>query len=234
VTSVLTRSGPARPRFRRLLLRGLGSLVIVLLVLPPGLILLYRFVPVPLTPLMAMGALHGDGIEKSWVGYDRLSPNLRRAVIASEDARFCTHHGFDWQAIEDAWSDYEAGERRRGGSTITQQTAKNLIFWPGGGWVRKGLEAYPTVLLELLWPKRRILETYLNIIEWGPALYGAEAASHRFFDRPASDLTPRQAALLAAVLPNPHRWSPARPTAYIRARAATILARMAVAPENCF
>jgi len=197
------------------------------------LIALYRFVPVPLTPLMVLRWIEGEGLEKQWVDYDQLSPNLRRAVIASEDARFCQHHGFDFDAIGDAWDGYESGGRLRGASTITQQTAKNLVLWPGGDWLRKIVEIYPTVLLELLWPKQRILETYLNIVEWGHGIYGAEAASRFYFDRSARTLTASEAALMAAVLPNPRRWSPARPTGYIRSRAATILARMGAAPKDC-
>jgi monofunctional biosynthetic peptidoglycan transglycosylase len=198
-----------------------------------AIILVYRFVPVPLTPLMVVRWVAGEGLDKQWVAYDELSPNLRRAVIASEDARFCQHHGFDFGAIEEAWEEHEAGERLRGGSTITQQTAKNLFLLPDQSWLRKIVEIYPTVLLELLWPKRRILETYLNIIEWGPGIYGAEAASTHYFHRPARSLTPHEAALMAAVLPNPRHWSPAKPTFYIERRATTILARMAAAPQSC-
>jgi monofunctional glycosyltransferase len=205
---------------------------IVLLVAVPTLVLAYRFLPVPLTPLMVLREIEGEALAKRWVDYDELSPQLRRAVIASEDARFCTHYGFDWTEIEASWSDYQSGERLRGASTITQQTAKNLFLWPGG-WPRKIVEIYPTVLLELLWPKRRILETYLNIVEWGPGIYGAEAASRAYFGRSARLLTASEAALMAAVLPNPRRWSPARPTEYIRSRAATIEARMSAAPPDC-
>jgi monofunctional glycosyltransferase len=206
---------------------------LVLMLAVAALIAVYRFVPVPLTPLMVLRQLQGEGLEKEWVGYDQLSPNLRRAVIASEDARFCQHYGFDFDAIGDAWDGYEASGRLRGASTITQQTAKNLVLWPGSDWLRKIAEIYPTVLLELLWPKQRILQTYLNIIEWGPGIYGAEAAARRYFGRSARALTASEAALMAAVLPNPRRWSPARPTDYIRSRAATILARMGAAPKDC-
>jgi monofunctional glycosyltransferase len=205
---------------------------IVLLIAVPALVLAYRFLPVPLTPLMVLRLLQGEGLAKRWVDYEELSPQLRRAVVASEDARFCTHYGFDWTEIEASWSDYQSGERLRGASTITQQTAKNLFLWPGG-WLRKIVEIYPTVLLELLWPKRRILEIYLNIVEWGPGIYGAEAASRAYFGRSARLLTASEAALMAAVLPNPRRWSPARPTEYIRSRAATIQARMSAAPPDC-
>jgi monofunctional glycosyltransferase len=205
---------------------------IVLSIAVPALVLAYRFLPVPLTPLMVLRLLQGEGLAKRWVDYEELSPQLRRAVVASEDARFCTHYGFDWTEIEASWSDYQSGERLRGASTITQQTAKNLFLWPGG-WLRKIVEIYPTVLLELLWPKRRILEIYLNIVEWGPGIYGAEAASRAYFGRSARLLTASEAALMAAVLPNPRRWSPARPTEYIRSRAATIEARMSAAPADC-
>ena len=206
----------------------------VLLMLAAALLIaVYRFVPVPVTPLMVLRRVEGEGLDKQWVEYGQLSPNLRRAVIASEDARFCSHHGFDWGAITEAWDGYEAGARLRGASTITQQTARNLLLWPGGEWFRKIAEIYLTVLLELLWPKRRILQTYLNIIEWGPGIYGAQAAARIYFDRSARTLTPQEAALMAAVLPNPRRWSPVKPTDYIRSRAATILARMSTAPKDC-
>jgi monofunctional glycosyltransferase len=215
-------------RFAGILLRVVLALLLVIALL----VVVYRFAPVKLTPLMVLRSIEGEGLERQWVGYDQLSPNLRRAVIASEDARFCLHHGFDWTEIDAALSDYESGAHLRGASTITQQTAKNLFLWPGG-WLRKIVEIYPTVLLELLWPKRRILETYLNIVEWGPGLYGAEAASRDYFGRPARLLTVPEAALMAAVLPNPRRWSPVKPTEYIRSRAVTIQARMAAAPADC-
>jgi monofunctional biosynthetic peptidoglycan transglycosylase len=163
-----------------------------------------------------------------------------RAIVAQSAARgdrlggcgLLPHHGFDWNSIDQAWANYQSGERLRGASTITQQTAKNLVLWPGG-WVRKIIEVYPTALLELLWPKRRILQTYLNVIEWGPGIYGGEAAARAYFGRSARALTAPEAALMAAVLPNPRRWSPAKPTDYIRSRAATILARMSAAPPDC-
>jgi monofunctional glycosyltransferase len=221
-----------RQRLRKLTRTGLRAALAVMLAIAL-LIALYRFVPVPLTPLMVLRWIEGEGLEKQWVDYDQLSPNLRRAVIAAEDARFYRHYGFDFDAIGDAWDGYEAGGRLRGASTITQQTAKNLVLWPGGDWLRKIVEIYPTVLLELLWPKQRILQTYLNIVEWGHGIYGAEAAARFYFDRSARTLTASEAALMAAVLPNPRRWSPARPTGYIRSRAATILARMSAAPRDC-
>jgi monofunctional biosynthetic peptidoglycan transglycosylase len=216
---------------RRLLL----WLAILLLLGPAALILAYRLLPVPITPLMLIRAAEGEGIAHHWVDAAGISNYLKRAVIAAEDARFCRHRGFDWDAIQDAWDEYQSGERDnlRGASTITQQTVKNLLLWPGGGWPRKVLEAYPTVLIELLWPKSRILETYLNIVEWGPGIYGAEAAARAHFGRPARALSEREAALLAAVLPNPRRWSASKPTDYIQRRASRIQARMAAAPSGC-
>jgi monofunctional glycosyltransferase len=216
---------------RRLLL----WLAILLLLGPAALILAYRLLPVPITPLMLIRAAEGEGIAHHWVDAAGISNHLKRAVIAAEDARFCRHRGFDWDAIQDAWDEYQSGERDnlRGASTITQQTVKNLLLWPGGGWPRKVLEAYPTVLIELLWPKSRILETYLNIVEWGPGIYGAEAAARAHFGRPARTLSEREAALLAAVLPNPRRWSASKPTDYIQRRASRIQARMAAAPSGC-
>jgi monofunctional glycosyltransferase len=215
--------------------RFLLWLLILLLLGPAAIILAYRFLPVPITPLMLIRAPSEHTIEHSWVADEAISRHLKRAVIAAEDARFCQHRGFDWGAIQDAWDEYQSGEREvlRGASTITQQTAKNLLLWPGGGFVRKALEAYPTVLLELLWPKRRILETYLNIIEWGPGIYGAEAAARAHFGHTAAKLSEREAALLAAVLPNPRRWSAAAPTEHIQRRASRIQARMAAAPSGC-
>jgi monofunctional biosynthetic peptidoglycan transglycosylase len=147
-------------------------------------------------------------------------------VIAAEDNLFCTHHGFDLGSLQDAFDDWQDDRRTRGASTISMQTSKNLFLWPGRDFVRKGAEAYVTAWMELLWPKTRIAEVYLNIAEWGPGLYGAEAAARAYFKKPAADLSRREAALLAAVLPNPRAWSPARPTAYIARRAATLQRRM--------
>jgi monofunctional glycosyltransferase len=215
--------------------RLLRWLLILLLLGPAALILAYRFLPVPLTPLMLIRLEPGQGIAHRWVPDEAISRQLKRAVIAAEDARFCQHRGFDWEAIQDAWDEYQSGEREvlRGASTITQQTAKNLLLWPGGGWARKALEAYPTALIELLWPKRRTLEVYLNIVEWGPGIYGAEAAARAHFGHAAANLSEREAALLAAVLPNPRRWSAAKPTEYMQRRASRIQARMAAAPSGC-
>jgi len=189
-------------------------------------ILLYRLVPPPATPLMLIRLAQGDGARREWMPLARIAPALPRAVIASEDTRFCQHHGFDWIEIDKAYSDFLEGERLRGASTLSQQLARNLFLWPGGGLLRKGAEAYLTVLIEALLGKERILELYLNIAEWGPGAFGAEAGAEMHFGKHARDLSPREAALMAAVLPNPREWRPERPTAFLRERADTITARM--------
>lgn len=216
-------TGPRRRRW----VRWLGIAGLIVLFAPPALIALYRVVPPPLTPLMAIrSAVDGLPMRHQWVPLRAISPNLAAAVITTEDQNFCRHQGFDVEAIRAAWAAYEQGGRLRGASTISQQTAKNLLLWPSQDYVRKGLEAYLTVWLELLWPKQRILEVYLNIIEWGPGIYGAETAAQAHFGRPAASLTRRQATLLAAVLPNPRQWSPTRPGPHVERRAAWALARM--------
>jgi len=154
-----------------------------------------------------------------WVPLEEMSPQLPIALIASEDQKFPTHHGFDVQAIETALDEAEAGERQRGASTISQQTAKNLFLWGGHSFVRKGLEAYFTVLLEVTWPKRRILEVYANLAEFGDGVYGAGAAAREFFHKTAAQLSPHEAAILASVLPNPKKLHADRPSAYVQSHA---------------
>ena len=147
--------------------------------------------------------------------------------MASEDAKFCLHHGFDWDAIGEAWRRYRHGlGHLRGASTISMQTAKNVFLWPGRDWVRKGLEAYFTALIELFWGKARIAEVYLNVVEWGPGIYGAEAAARHHFHKAAASLSVAEAAHLAAILPDPLEWSAGRPGPHVREQAATIRARM--------
>jgi monofunctional biosynthetic peptidoglycan transglycosylase len=216
----------APPRRRRPWLARLVLVLLVIALAPVALIALYRVVPPPITPLMVIRSLDGLPTHRQWVPLSRISPNLGAAVMTTEDQNFCRHRGFDVEAIRAAWASYEQGGRLRGASTISQQTAKNLFLWPGQDYVRKGLEAYLTVWLELLWPKQRILEVYLNIIEWGPGIYGAEAAAQAHFGRPAASLTRQQAALLASVLPNPRQWSPTRPGPHVERRAAWAMARM--------
>jgi monofunctional biosynthetic peptidoglycan transglycosylase len=202
-------------------------MAILIMGVPLAAILLFRFLRPPATPLMIIRAVQGYGWERDWSPRTEIAPALAAAVIAAEDNRFCEQWlGFDFDALReqiDAWSD---GERPRGASTITMQTAKNPFLWPGRDPVRKVLEAWLTPQIALLWPKRRILEVYLNIVEFGPGVYGAEAAARRYFDKPASRLLPREAALLAAVLPNPLEWSAEAPGPYVRRRAAIIERRM--------
>lgn len=189
--------------------------------------IIYRFIPVPLTPLMVIRLFQGEGFSKDWVPLEQISPNLQRAVIAAEDGNFCLHNGFDWKALEKVYTDWQRGGRMRGGSTISQQTAKNIWLWPNSDIIRKGLEVPLTYFLERTYPKRRILEVYLNIIEWAPGVYGAEAAARKHFGTSAKNLTTRQAALMAAVLPNPRKWSASKPGPYVRQRAGLIQARAA-------
>lgn len=190
-----------------------------LLVLGPvALILLYREVPPPITPLMLIRLTEGEGLDKEWVPLSRMSRHVARSVIALEDNNFCRHSGVDWGELFSALADYYQGQGLRGASTITMQTSKNLFLWPGRNFLRKAIEAPLTFLLELFWSKSRILEVYLNIAEWGPGIYGVEAAARKYFRKPAAELTRRESALLAAVLPNPRKWSPRRPTRYLERR----------------
>jgi monofunctional biosynthetic peptidoglycan transglycosylase len=201
-----------------------------------GGVLLYRFVPVMVTPLMvqrSVESLWGDrwvGIEKDWVPLEQMSPSILRAVLKAEDYRFFEHNGFDYEAIQKAmvYNKTHPG-KKKGASTITQQTAKNVFLWPHRDWLRKGLEAYFTVLIEFVWPKERILEVYLNVIELGPGVYGVEAASLKYFKKSAKVVNPHQASLIAAVLPNPRRFRIDRPSIYVMARQRRILRR--VSPE---
>jgi len=194
----------------------------------------YRFINPPLTPLMVLRIFQqvteGEKImlKKDWVSLDKISPQLQLAVVASEDNRFLEHHGFDFEAIEKAkdYNEKKRGKKMRGASTISQQTAKNVFLWPQRSWIRKGLEAYLTVLIELVWSKQRIMEVYLNVIETGKGIYGAEKASQIYFNKPASKISPGEAALVAAILPNPLKWNPSRPTSFLLSRQQWILWNM--------
>ncbi len=199
-----------------------AAAVVVLFVGPVIMVAAYRFVPPPITFLMVQRLFEGQGLDRRWVPLEKISPNLVRAVIAAEDARFCEHRGFDVEAIEKAMAANARGKKLRGGSTISQQTAKNVFLWPQRDWVRKGLEAWFTVLIEVGWGKERIMEVYLNSIEWGPGVYGAEAAAQRNFKVPASKLTAAQSARLAAILPKPLGWKAAKPGPYVKRRAGSI------------
>jgi len=197
---------------------------VMLFFVPPAMVLWLRFNPPPTTAFMIQSEV--KPVQYQWVPAGRIPQTLRDGAIAAEDQKFYTHWGFDFIAIAEALEHNEKSKKKRGASTITQQVAKNLFLWPGRDFVRKGVEAYITVFVELLWSKRRIMEVYLNIAEWGEGIYGVEAAARAHFGKPAAALTPREAALLAAVLPNPREWSPERPTPYIAARADTILRRV--------
>ncbi len=194
--------------------------------------LLYRFVNPPVTPLMLIRVVENiaDGkkpsINKDWVSIEDISKNLVLAVIASEDNNFESHYGVDFKAIEKANKLNKRGKKIRGASTITQQTAKNTFLWPARTYVRKGLELYFTGLVELVWGKKRIMEVYLNVIEMGDGIYGAEAASQEYFHKSSKKLSSAEAASIAAVLPNPRKWRPDRPTAYIARKKSWILWNM--------
>jgi monofunctional glycosyltransferase len=224
--AVRPKSGRLR-RVGRIALYGIigfiiGSIVVV------G---LYRALQPPGTPLMLVRLVEGYGVEKSWRPLDDISPHLIRAAMAGEDARFCRHHGFDWGAIATAWDHYQSGHGRLlGASTISMQTAKNVFLWPGRDWLRKGFEAWFTALIELAWGKRRIMEVYLNVAEWGPGVYGAETAARHYFHKPADALNSEEAVRLAAALPDPLDWSPRRPGRRLIARGAAIRANMQGVP----
>jgi monofunctional glycosyltransferase len=191
--------------------------------------LVYGIVPPPITNLMIMRLFTGNGLHKDWVSLTEMSPNLARAVVASEDARFCSHHGVDWVEFQDAigevFDDQEGPTR--GASTISMQTAKNLFLWDGRNIMRKVLEMPVAVWMDFIWTKRRMIEVYLNIVEWAPGVYGAEAASQYHFKKSASQLTRREAALLAAVLPNPIKRNAGKPSRRVKAIASRIQFRMA-------
>lgn len=195
-------------------------------------VILFKFVPVPFTPLMiyrsASDLFSGRKMECShnWVAIEDISPNLQKAVIASEDGTFLNHNGFDFKAIELAYKNNSKGKRIKGGSTISQQTAKNVFLWQGRSYVRKAFEAYFTVLIEVIWGKERIMEVYLNSIEMGRNVYGAEAASRHYFKKSAANLSPRQAASIAAILPNPRKFKAVNSSAYIERRKGRILKYM--------
>jgi monofunctional glycosyltransferase len=214
--------------WRSTLVKGL----IVLALFPVVWVLALRFAPIPGTWLMVERALGGARIQRTPVALEAISPNLVRAVIASEDARFCAHHGFDLAAIERAFKNNERGRRLRGGSTISQQTAKNVFLWPARSWVRKGLETGFTGMMEIAWPKRRIMEAYLNVAEWGDGVFGAEAAARHHFGVSAGKLSAAQAARLAAILPNPRKWSPTRPNRRVARRAQGIQRGMNLVRES--
>lgn len=215
--------GRKKNRFLRLLVLGPAIILLLFCLISIFQVVLLRYINPPFTPLMLYWLVKGEGMDYRWRPLSMISPSLQQAVMASEDQLFRSHQGFDWEQIHRAIKENPKRKRPRGASTITMQVSKNLYLWQGQSLMRKGLEAYYTVLLELLWPKWRIMEVYLNVVEWGRGIYGAEAAARRYFNCPASKLTRPQAAILAAVLPNPRKWSPLNPTPYIIERQAQIL-----------
>lgn len=223
-------SGPLKSRLKRLLLR----VALALAIFWGGGIILFSFLPVPFSAVMverqAKAWLTGDFgyvAHSDWVSMDEISPWVALAVIAAEDQRFPDHWGLDFGAIRKALSHNEKHDNRiRGASTISQQTVKNLLLWDGKSWIRKGLEAGLTLTTEVVWTKRRILTVYLNIAEFGDGVFGVEEAAQRYFHKPASRLTMSEAALLAAVLPNPLRFRADAPSGYVRSRQAWILRQM--------
>ncbi|WP_374303754.1 monofunctional biosynthetic peptidoglycan transglycosylase [Ferrovibrio sp.] len=211
-----------------IILRLLKICAALLLVFWGGGLLLFRFIDPPATPLMVIRSVERG----AWIAYrpvrlEEIAAGLPRAVIASEDGRFCLHRGIDLGAVQEALEDYEETGRLRGASTITMQVARNLFLWPGGGFARKAIEVPLALALDALWPKRRIMEVYLNIAEMGAGLFGAATTAQAYFNRVPGRLTESQAARLAAILPAPTRWNAATPTAYVERRTGTIMARMA-------
>jgi monofunctional biosynthetic peptidoglycan transglycosylase len=206
----------------------LRSIVIKLILWFVGLslfsVVFFKFVPVPFTPLMLIRAIENKAAGKpvyfnhDWEPLENISVNLQKAVIASEDGLFLKHNGFDFKSMQKAYKNNERGRRIKGGSTISQQTAKNVFLWQGRSYIRKGLEAYFTVLIELIWGKERIMEVYLNSIEMGNGVYGAQAAAEHWYRKDAANLTPRQAAGIAAILPNPRKYTATSSSSYVNKR----------------
>lgn len=206
---------------RRRFLRYVTTALVIVLLASIALTLPWRWLAPPTTAFILQDRFHHKGaIHQQWVPLSEISPALPIAVVAAEDQKFPDHHGFDFQSISAALQ--EDRTRQRGASTISQQLAKNLYLWPGRSLFRKALEAWFTVLIEFTWPKRRILEVYLNVVEFGPQVYGVDAASRLFFDKPPGRITSREAAILAAVLPNPKRMSAPSPSEYVQKRATEI------------
>lgn len=230
--NVQSKKSPLQGRFRGIIPRILFKITLFFFIWSIGSVILYRFVPVYFTPLMGIRAVQqiskGEKpkIKHKWVSDKKITDNMKRAVLASEDQRFFNHNGFDRVEIKKALKQNKTRKRPRGASTISQQTAKNVFLWPRSSWLRKGLEAYFTVLIEFIWPKERILTVYLNSMETGEGIYGAEAVAREHFDTTAAKLTASQSALIAATLPNPLRFSSEKPSSYIKQRQSHILRQM--------
>jgi monofunctional glycosyltransferase len=215
-------------RVLRILLKAVLAFVIVS-VLMVG---IFRFVPVPFTWTMMGDLLGGRSVTKQWMPLSEMDPDMARAAIAGEDARFCSHHGFDWKGIASAAYSNAQGKRLRGGSTISQQTAKNVFLFQGGGYARKALEAYFTVLIETLWGERRIMEVYLNVAETGIGTYGADAAALRYFNHDATRLSPTEAGRIAAVLPLPKKRAAIDPRGFVRRHGNALARYVGVVKRN--
>ncbi len=214
------------------LILWIGRMVFLFVALSVGWVLFHAVVPPSSTLTMGLRAQAGAEIKTDWISLEEMSPHLIRAVIASEDSKFCSHRGFDVEQIKAALAEAENGNGLRGASTISQQTAKNVFLWPGRGWVRKGFEAWFTALIEVFWGKERILEAYLNVAEWGDGYFGAEATAQGRFGKPAAGLNAAEASLMATVLPNPHKWRVSPPGPYVSRRSYTVRKRMAVVRQQ--
>ena len=222
----MPKSIPTNRRLRQCLFGLLWKTAAIVVFVTMAMVLLLRWVPPPSSALMLQQRLSGIAVDHRWVSMDRISPHAALAVIASEDQNFFDHWGVDLKAIVDAIEDNRTRKRPRGASTISQQVVKNLFLWPGRSYVRKGIEVYFTLLMEMLWPKQRILEVYLNVAEMGSGVFGVEAASQRFFHKPAGRLNRRESATLAAVLPSPKRMLADRPSDYVIRRTRQIVGQM--------
>lgn len=214
------------------ILKFIGKLILYFFGISIGLVILFKFVPVPFTPLMFIRTIEqiasNDKVvwKRDWISIDEMGTSIQKAVIASEDGKFTSHKGFDVKAIEKAYKNNQKGRKVKGGSTISQQTAKNVFLWPGRSYLRKGLEAYFTVLIEIVWGKERIMEVYLNSIEMGNGIYGIEAASQHWFNKSAKNLTKAEAAAIAAILPNPRVYKAKNSSRYIERRKNAIKRQM--------
>jgi monofunctional biosynthetic peptidoglycan transglycosylase len=226
-----SKSSAKRPWYKRLL-RTLFMFIFGLFLLSVSIVVLYRFVPVPVTILQltrCVEQFENDKpirLKKDWVSLAEISNKIQLAVVCSEDQKFLNHNGFDVEAIEKAIEHNRKGKRVRGASTISQQTAKNVFLWQGRTWIRKGLEVYFTSLIELIWSKERIMEVYLNVIEMGDGIYGAEMASQIYFKKSASELSTAEAALLASILPSPRKYSATNPSSFVRGRQTWTMTQM--------
>jgi monofunctional biosynthetic peptidoglycan transglycosylase len=229
--------------FLKRILRIVWKIIKWFFILSIASVILFRFVPPPFTPLMVIRTVQQmfDSekkvrLSKQWVSLEEMSSAMPLAVMAAEDQKFEDHFGFDFEAIKKAekYNERHHGKRMKGASTISQQTAKNVFLFPARSWLRKGFEVYFTFLIEVFWSKHRIMEVYLNEIEMGEGIYGAEAASQEYFNKPAKSLTIKQSSLIAAVLPNPRKWSPAKPTPYIERKSQRIIGFMSRLQADSF